>query len=165
MKTPTDEVSLIERVIESESPDRTREIGRCIGAACTGGEVILLSGELGAGKTCLTGGIAEGLGIAEPAVSPTYIILRSYRGAGGLALHHADLYRLSGDDDFESAGLEDCFAPDAVVVVEWPERCPEAFGSVALRIRLGHSGEEARTIRLTARGDCGRLIPDPGRKL
>lgn len=146
----------------SESPERTTELGRRIGAACRGGEVILLSGELGAGKTGLTGGIAEGMGVTEPAVSPTYIILRSYAAARGLTLHHLDLYRLEGEDDLESVGIEDCLTSSAVTVVEWPERCPGAFDRVDLRVRLEHCGEEARQMIFSASHDGVHLIEGLG---
>lgn len=131
----------------SPSEEATIRLGRRLGRACRGGEVILLEGPLGAGKTCLAGGLAEGLAIAEPAVSPTYVILRSYRGARGLTLHHLDFYRLGGDEDLETIGLEDCFGEDAVVLIEWPSRCPAVLDQFTLLLELEPVGEAARRVR------------------
>ncbi len=114
--------------------------------ACRGGEVILLDGPLGAGKTCLAGGFAAGLGIDEPAVSPTFVICRSYRGSRGLTLHHFDFYRLGGEDDLDTIGLEDCLTDDAVVLIEWPERCPSLFESYTLALKLEVVDEATRRI-------------------
>jgi tRNA threonylcarbamoyladenosine biosynthesis protein TsaE len=105
---------------------------------------------LGAGKTCLTGGLAEGLGVREPAASPTFVLLRSHRGARGLTLHHLDFYRLAGDDDLETIGLEDCFGDDTVIAVEWPSRCPRAFERCTLALRLDPLEGDARRIRAWA---------------
>lgn len=132
----------------SPSEEATIELGRRLGRACQGGEVILLEGPLGAGKTCLAGGLAEGLGIAEPAVSPTYVILRSYAGARGLTLHHLDFYRLGGDEDLETIGLDDCFSEDSVVLIEWPSRCPAVFEEFTLLMELEPAGESERRIRV-----------------
>jgi tRNA threonylcarbamoyladenosine biosynthesis protein TsaE len=128
------------------SEDETEALGRRIGAACKGGEIILAEGPLGAGKTCLANGLARGLGIDEPAASPTFVLLRSYRGARGLTFHHLDFYRLSGDGDVETIGLEDCFADDAVVYIEWPDRCPGAVDAWTLRLKLDQIDDTTRRI-------------------
>lgn len=130
----------------SVSEAETVELGRRMGAACRGGEIILLDGPLGAGKTCLAGGLAAGMGIDEPAVSPTFVILRSYRGARGLTLHHFDFYRLGGEDDLDTVGWEDCLSDDAVVLVEWPERCPSLFERYTLALKLEVVDDERRRI-------------------
>jgi tRNA threonylcarbamoyladenosine biosynthesis protein TsaE len=129
---------------------RTRTLGRRLGAALRGGEVILLDGPLGAGKTLLAGAIAQGLGVREPVNSPSYVILRSYASPRGLTLHHFDFYRLGGDEDLETIGLEDCLAPDAVVLVEWPSRCPHAFAELTLAIQLEIVGPTRRHMRTVA---------------
>ena len=90
--------------------------------------------------------IAEGLGVAQTVNSPTFVILRSYTGDRGLTLHHLDFYRLSGDADLETVGLEDCFAPDAVVVVEWPAICPGAFDAFTLTLRIEIVDETTRRL-------------------
>jgi tRNA threonylcarbamoyladenosine biosynthesis protein TsaE len=131
----------------SRSEEETVALGRRLGEACRGGEIILLEGPLGAGKTCLAGGVAAGLGIAQPAVSPTYVILRSYPSPRGLTLHHLDFYRLSGDEDLDTIGLEDCFGPETVILAEWPSRCPHAFPEFTLRLELALIGETTRRIK------------------
>ncbi|HOE95277.1 MAG TPA: tRNA (adenosine(37)-N6)-threonylcarbamoyltransferase complex ATPase subunit type 1 TsaE [Candidatus Sumerlaeota bacterium] len=130
----------------SSGIEETLALGRRIGAACQGGEVILLDGPMGAGKTLLTQGIAAGLGIDGAIVSPTFVVMRTYRGGRGLTLHHFDFYRLGGEEDLESVGLEDCLRGDAVVVIEWPSRAPAAAGRHTLLLRLAVVGEEARRI-------------------
>lgn len=133
-------------VFESESPEATVALARRIGTAARGGEVILLRGELGAGKTCFAGGLAAGLGVVEPAVSPTYIIERSYSGARGLTLHHMDFYRLSSAADVEAAGMLDLQGPESVTLIEWPERAPEAFPQWTVELRITVTGDESRRI-------------------
>ena len=130
----------------SRDEEQTVDLGRRLGRACRGGEIFLLEGPLGAGKTCLAGGIAQGLGIDQPAVSPTYVILRSYAGARDLTLHHLDFYRLRGDEDLETIGLEDCFGPDSVILVEWPGRCPRAFPECTLLLKFESLDENTRRI-------------------
>jgi len=132
----------------SRGEAETLGLGRRLGAACTGGEVILLEGPLGAGKTRLAGGLAQGLGIARPLASPTYVILRTYESPRGLTLHHLDFYRLSGDADLETVGLEDCLGERSVIVAEWPERCPHAFDAWTLLLKINFADDESR--RLTA---------------
>lgn len=133
----------------SPNEEATIELGRRLGQACRGGEIILMEGPLGAGKTCLAGGLAEGLGIGEPAVSPTYVIMRSYSGSRGLTLHHLDFYRLGGDEDLETVGLEDCLTEDAVVLIEWPSRCPGAMEAYTLMLELEPVSETQRRLRVT----------------
>lgn len=133
----------------SPGEEATIELGRRLGRACQGGEIILLEGPLGAGKTCLAGGLAEGLGIGEPAASPTYVILRSYIGTRGLTLHHLDFYRLGGDEDLETIGLEDCFGEETVVLIEWPSRCPSVLERFTLRLDLEPVSENERRFRVT----------------
>jgi tRNA threonylcarbamoyladenosine biosynthesis protein TsaE len=145
----TDHVTRTLKEWISPAEEATIELGRRLGRACRGGEVILLEGPLGAGKTCLAGGLAEGLEINEPAVSPTYVIMRSYTGERGLTLHHLDFYRLGGDEDLDTIGLEDCFGQDSVVLIEWPSRCPAAMREFTLLLELEPAGETARRIRAT----------------
>lgn len=130
----------------SASAERTRELGREIGAALAGGEVILLEGELGAGKTCLAGGVAEGLEIAEPAISPTYVIHREYVSPRGLTLHHLDFYRLEGQDARDTIGIDELVGPACAVLVEWPRHCPDSFAQFSLELRFAITGDDARRI-------------------
>lgn len=145
-------------IIESDRPESTEAFGEWIGKRLEGGALLLLRGELAAGKTCFTGGLARGLGIVEPAISPTFVILRSYRGDRGLTLHHLDFYRL-GPPDFESLGFEELQEPGSVVVVEWPERCPGAFPDFTIELHLKVTGDESRRIECRW-GSLGRAHSD-----
>jgi len=118
-----------------------------MGAAFGGGEVVLLSGELGAGKTAFVRGLARGLGAdPEDVTSPSFVLLTAY--AGRLVLHHADLYRLRGDGDEREIGLEELPGPGGVLAVEWAERLREAHWPRPVRVRLEHAGGDRRRIRI-----------------
>jgi len=128
-----------------------------LAAAMRGGEVVLLSGELGAGKTAFVRGLARGLGADPDEVqSPTFVLLTAYPGR--LTLHHADLYRLRGDGDEGELGLEELPGPRGVLAVEWAERLAEGPWASPLRVHLHHAGGDARRIVLEgAAGD--RAVP------
>ena len=112
-----------------------------------GGEVILLSGELGSGKTAFVRGLAGGLAVEPDEVSsPTFVLLTSHPGR--LTLHHADLYRLRGDGDDRELGLEELPGPRGVLAVEWAERLSDVPWPRPLRVTLHHAGEDARRIRI-----------------
>lgn len=112
-----------------------------------GGEVVLLSGELGAGKTAFVRGLARGVG-ADPAEvsSPTFVLLTSYPGR--LTLHHADLYRLSGNGDEVELGLDELPGPRGVLAIEWAERLQEPFWDDPLRVNLVHAGDDDRRLTI-----------------
>ena len=130
----------------------TQQFGRQLGELLPQGALVLLNGELGAGKTCLATGIARGLGVDEgiPVTSPTYTLMNSY--VGRLPLYHFDLYRLSGADELIDLGFEDYFQDDGVALVEWPERCPD-FAADALQIDLTYVDESIREIAIHCVGD------------
>jgi tRNA threonylcarbamoyladenosine biosynthesis protein TsaE len=112
-----------------------------------GGEVVLLSGELGAGKTTFVRGLARGLGgDPEEVASPTFVLLTQYPGR--LVLHHADLYRLCGTGDEQDLGLEELPGPGGVLAVEWAERLSAPPWSHALRVTLEHAGGDARRVHI-----------------
>ena len=115
--------------------------------AFRGGEVVLLSGELGAGKTAFVRGLARGLG-ADPdeVASPTFVLLTAYPGR--LTLHHADLYRLRGNGDEREIGLEELPGPGGVLAVEWAERLAGLPWRSPLRVHLHHAGGDTRRIVL-----------------
>jgi tRNA threonylcarbamoyladenosine biosynthesis protein TsaE len=116
-----------------------------MGAAFNGGEVVLLSGELGAGKTAFVRGLARGLDAdPEEVTSPSFVLLTAYRGR--LLLHHADLYRLRGDGDEREIGLEELPGPRAVLAVEWAERLREPRWPSPVRVRLEHAGGDRRRV-------------------
>ena len=138
-------------VIHTASAGGTRRIGQVIGQAARAGDVYLLTGPLGAGKTCLTQGIARGLGAAGYARSPTFVLVTRYQGR--LAIHHADLYRIEQAAEAWDLGLEDIIAAgEDVLIVEWADRAADIFPDDALWIALDYAGE----------GDpaAGGVVPD-----
>jgi tRNA threonylcarbamoyladenosine biosynthesis protein TsaE len=106
--------------IVSNSPEQTRKIGKKLGELAAPGDVILLVGSLGAGKTCLTQGIARGLGIHEYTASPSFVLVREYQGK--LPLYHVDLYRLDRIEEVAQLGLDDYLYGKGVCVVEWADK-------------------------------------------
>ena len=120
----------------THSPEATAALAGRLARLLQGGETLALTGGLGAGKTCFTQGLAEGLGVAEPVASPTFLIHRSYQGR--LRLHHFDFYRLADEWDLESIGFYDFQAEQAcsATVVEWADRFPGALDMPLLRIAI-----------------------------
>jgi tRNA threonylcarbamoyladenosine biosynthesis protein TsaE len=132
--------------VVSRSVDDTRATGRRLGIAAAAGDVVLLEGPLGAGKTVLVQGLAEGLGSKAEVVSPTFVLVRQYRGR--LELVHADLYRLDDRPEIEALGLLELSA-EGVLALEWADRAPwlEAPQSARLSITAA-AGEFARELCL-----------------
>jgi tRNA threonylcarbamoyladenosine biosynthesis protein TsaE len=141
---PSPAVSSSEFVTNSseETIQRGREIGKSLGPHT----LVLLSGDLGAGKTTLTKGIASGLGAAaeDEVTSPTFTLVHKYEKSS--RVYHVDLYRVGNFHDLETLGLEDVFAEDAVVIVEWPERFTLRTDWPIVRIHLDHISEDSRRI-------------------
>ena len=134
----------------THSAEETTAWGRELALRLKAPLLVLLSGDLGSGKTTLTKGIVSGLGAAreEDVTSPTFTLLHSYgegRG-GGQQVFHGDLYRIENFHDFETLGMEDLFAKPGIVILEWSERFPLEAPWPALRIRLEHAGRDARRI-------------------
>ena len=140
---------MADREILTRSSEETIAQGREIGARLTPPVLILLSGDLGAGKTTLTKGIAAGLGAAreDDVTSPTFTLIHKYEGS--TRVYHVDLYRIEDLHDFETLGLEDIFAEQAVVIVEWPERMKLRTDWPIVRIQLEHVAEDTRKILIT----------------
>ncbi len=148
-------------VFHSRGPHETRAFGRLLGSLLRSGDVVGLSGPLGAGKTCLVQGLAAGLGVdpSLPVTSPTFVLVAEYPGR--LWLRHADFYRVESYARLEDAGFDDLLAGDAVVVVEWPERFPDALPAERLDLALEPGpGAEERTLRIRARGKRAREIEE-----
>jgi tRNA threonylcarbamoyladenosine biosynthesis protein TsaE len=133
--------------LTTRSEDETMALAEQLGTQFHGGEVVLLSGELGAGKTAFVRGLARGVG-ADPGevTSPTFVLLTSY--AGRLTLHHADLYRLAGDGDEIELGLDELPGPQGVLAVEWADRLQWPCWPRALRVHLDHAGDDLRRLRI-----------------
>lgn len=130
--------------LRTNSAEKTMEIGRRIGAALPSGSVVLLSGVLGAGKTTLVKGIAEGMGITEEVSSPTYTIVSEYPAK--LPLHHIDLYRIEGENQIDNLGLDDILWGSGVSVIEWGEKLQGELPENPIRITLTVDGDSDRTI-------------------
>ncbi len=145
--------------MQTNSPAETRALGRSLAPLLQAGDVLILWGDLGAGKSELTRGIAEGLGVTIPVTSPSFTILNVY-DEGRLPLYHFDWYRLNGADELYEMGMDEYLGGDGVAVVEWPSRCPEAIPESCLHIRLTPTGETSREVTLTPAGDF-RLIELP----
>lgn len=135
----------------SESEDETLAWARTFAATLSPGDTIALSGDLGAGKTVVSRGIASGLGFGGMVHSPSYALVHEYPGAR-LPLFHMDLYRLAPGSDWQEIGLDHYLTEGGVCLVEWPERLPEGFPFTA-RIEIGIEGGESR--RLTVRRGTG----------
>lgn len=130
----------------SHSTEETTGLGRELAARMRAPLLVLLSGELGAGKTTLAKGIVSGLGVAneEDITSPTFTLVHTFTGT--VKVYHIDLYRVSGLQEFDSLGLEDLFAEPAIVLIEWPERMRLRTDWPILRIDLAHIDEDRRSI-------------------
>lgn len=137
--------------MQTQSPAQTRALGRRLSESLLPGDVVLLYGDLGAGKSELTRGIAEGLGITSTVTSPSFTILNVY-DEGRIPLYHFDWYRLNGADELYEMGMDEYLGGDGVAVVEWPTQCPEAIPETHLAVRLTPVGESEREITLTPMG-------------
>ncbi len=125
---------------------RMEEIGRQLASALRPGDVVLLFGPLGAGKTTLIRVVARALGVTDSVRSPSFTIANIY--AGPVTINHLDLYRLEGIEEEDALALEEYLTPDAVALVEWPEAGREQLGEPAFEIHLDHESLETRTVRV-----------------
>jgi len=134
------------RILTTHSESETEAAGRALSTTLEGGAVVLLSGDLGAGKTAFVRGLAEGLGIDPGEVSsPTFTVIQEYRG-GRLALYHVDLYRLR-PSEVDDVGLDDITLAGGVTAIEWPDRLPRPFAD-AISVEILHGDDSMRTIRI-----------------
>lgn len=141
----------------SKSVNQTLSIGKHIARKLCGGEIILLSGSLGAGKTVLAKGIAQGLGISRnEVISPSFVLLRTHKGRR--FLHHFDLYRLRAPYDILNLGYEEYFYSDGITVIEWPERLKFLLPKEFLKIKLCIKGKQQRDIQFIAKGSKYRKL-------
>jgi tRNA threonylcarbamoyladenosine biosynthesis protein TsaE len=137
--------------IVTQSPVETVTVGNVLARYLQDGDVVLLHGDLGAGKTTLAKGIAAALGVSDVVSSPSFALVNEYNvrlAAAVTRLYHLDLYRLQGEDDLASIGFEDFLAPaDGVTLVEWPERAAAALPERFLLIELETIGSDRRRLR------------------
>ncbi len=134
----------------SNSPSETEEIGKKIALSLTGGEILAFRGDLGAGKTCFTRGLAHGLGFSGAVNSPTFAIVNEYSG-GRLTLYHFDMYRIENWGDLYSTGFFDYLEENAVLAVEWSENIESALPRNTTYITIEKDGENRRIITVDTR--------------
>jgi tRNA threonylcarbamoyladenosine biosynthesis protein TsaE len=137
--------------VPTRSPEETAAVGAALVTVLRAGDVVLLDGGLGAGKTVLTQGLARAAGVTEPVTSPTFTLVRSYPTPVGPTLLHADVYRLETRREIEDLGLSDLLDDGAFAVVEWGQRAATVLGPECLVVAIGQDddgGERARTVRV-----------------
>lgn len=135
----------------SRSPEQTRRIGMRLGSLLKAGDIICLQGDLGAGKTTFTQGLAQGWGSLDSVSSPTFILVNQYRRADGEKLFHLDAYRLDSVPEAEELDLDSMLAEGALII-EWPERLGNLIPNEHLYIQLEHISEEHRQMNFHAHG-------------
>ena len=143
--------------ITTHSADETQALGQKLASRLAPGDVIAYFGDLGAGKTAFTRGLAQGLGITDPVTSPTYTIVNEYL-SGRIPLFHFDMYRLSSSDELFDIGWEDYLSRGGVCAVEWSENVEDALQD-AIRVTIEKDADEPDTRHITITG--GPRIEDP----
>ena len=144
------------RTIMTENVDATQAVGRALSALVAPGDVLVLSGDLGAGKTQLTKGLAAGLGVAEAVTSPTFNLLLVHEGR--IPLYHFDLYRLDFAEQLEDLDYWGTLEADGVSVVEWGDRFAEAIPDECVIARILITGDDSRAIEIEPQGRRGEEL-------
>lgn len=139
-------------ILYSQSPSQTIRIGKQIGRLLNRGDVVALTGELGAGKTQLIKGLAQGAGVRRSAYvsSPSFTLINEYKGR--IPFYHIDLYRLGGEREAGELGLEEFFHGEGITAIEWSDRIPSLLPSEFLHVQIHYTGEQTRSIKLVAKG-------------
>jgi len=145
-------------IIESNSEAETRAAGSTLGAMVRAGDVVTLSGDLGAGKTIFAQGVGLGMGVRGPVSSPTFLLIQEYEADP--PLRHMDAYRLSGEGDLAALGWPEEILGSAVVLIEWPERIEPALPADRLQIRLVESSGDGRTLTFQSDGPRSDALLD-----
>ena len=141
---------MTELKLVSRSPEQTQRLGRLLGELAQAGDVFLLTGNLGSGKTCLTQGIAWGLGVKEYAFSPSFVIVREYHGR--LPLYHIDFYRLDRIEEIADLGLDEYLYGKGICAVEWAEKGIVLLPEERLLVNLSYISDTERSISLEPAG-------------
>lgn len=141
----------------SNSPAETEALGEALAARLTAGTVVAFTGDLGAGKTAFTRGLARGLGVPDRVTSPTFTIVNEYEG-GRLPLFHFDMYRLGSADDLFDIGWEDFLRRGGVCAVEWSETVQEALDADTIYVDIRRGAEDNQRV-LTIRGPGSEDLP------
>ena len=144
-------------MVITKNAAETRELGKRLAEQLKAGDVVLLEGELGAGKSELARGIARGLEVSETVTSPSFTILNVYE-SGRIPLYHFDWYRLESSGELYELGMDEYLGGDGIALVEWPGRCPDAVPADCLKIRITAEGENIRRIDAESTGSF-RNIP------
>jgi tRNA threonylcarbamoyladenosine biosynthesis protein TsaE len=139
--------SRMTRSLLARSADETAAAGECLAASLGPGDVVALSGELGAGKTCFVQGLVRGLGVTSGATSPTFVLVNEYRGR--LPVHHVDVYRIQSLTELLDIGLEELLGGVGVTLIEWADRCEALLPARAVRVHIDGVGDEPRRITIT----------------
>ena len=139
----------------TNSPEQTEAVGAALGNILKPGTILAYRGDLGAGKTAFTRGLARGLGYHDPVTSPTYTIVNEYLG-GRLPLFHFDMYRLASSDDLWDIGWEDYLERGGICAVEWSENVRDAMEN-AITVRIEKTGDESRRITVEGSADLDSL--------
>ncbi len=130
----------------TKTPEETIELGRKIGRLLKKGDIIAMQGTLAAGKTTITKGIAESLGVLDTITSPTFCLISEYEGK--MPLYHMDVYRLEGTDDFENLGTDDMLYGDGVSIIEWSEKIIDALPKKTIILKLEPQDDGSRIISI-----------------
>ncbi len=134
--------------IDSACAEDTHELGRILGEHARPGDIFLLTGDLGAGKTTLTQGILWGMGSDDYVRSPTFVLATEYDAS--IPLHHVDLYRIDGVEEMDELGLDELVEDGGVVVVEWAEKAAELFPAGRLQVNIERMGGDSRRLILSS---------------
>jgi tRNA threonylcarbamoyladenosine biosynthesis protein TsaE len=139
----------------SHGPQQTERVGQRLGELLRQGDLLLLVGTFGVGKTHLVKGVARGLGSGDLVTSPSFVLVNEYRAgapAGRVPIYHVDLYRIAEADELATIGLEELWAGDGICLIEWPERAQTVVPTEHLAVHLEHLSETKRRIRLIPHG-------------
>jgi tRNA threonylcarbamoyladenosine biosynthesis protein TsaE len=132
--------------VDTTTPAETEAAGARLALDLGSGDVVALTGDLGAGKTCFTQGIARGLGVQGRVVSPTFVLVNEYRGR--LPVHHVDAYRTESLTELLELGLDELFSGDGVTVVEWADKLTPLLPARTIRVHIDGVGDEPRRISI-----------------
>lgn len=141
--------------IKTASPKETQKVAKDLAKTLTGGDVVALFGDLGAGKTTFVQGLAQGLGIKRKITSPTFVFMRSYpffKKGKEMTFYHIDLYRGEEKADFAALGLDEIFSPDSIVVLEWAERLENFLPKARINVKIETVDTKTRRINVKRAG-------------
>lgn len=145
------------QTIASKTAEETREIGKQLSKLLESGDVLLLTGEMGSGKSELARGIAQGLGIVGHITSPTFTLLNIYQTPAGTPLHHFDWYRVEDPEELLAAGLDEFISGEFITLIEWHERAPELLPDDCLEVVITVTSETQRNITILSKGSFRKI--------